>query len=495
MKFTKHALLVILALSLLASCGETGTASDTTAQPDSTDTTAAVTEPQIVTDDLPDDLDFNGDTIYLAIDDYMGAILPDMYAEEETGNRLSDAVYNVIIGVEDRLNVNLEYTYDAPNRDIFASKLIQSITAGDDTVDIAFDIVNYSDKMANSTYFVNLADLKYIDLDKPWYNQTVRENVYSDYIHFVTGGFSLANTKNTFAIYVNQDLYSALGKTEDLYALVDSGKWTFDAMTGLLKDTYADLNGNTEKDPDDRFGMTFGDHNKFLGFNVALGGRVFEKNGDGYDFVFGSERMVDIVQAMCKLNNENENVLTAKPNLEGNDDYQLSAGGGCYMSKPFIEGRAMMSCSLVADAGAIIPAIDFSYGLLPYPKWDETQAEYKTFLQRSLYALVPVTCGDTDAASAVLEAFSSSYYYTVIPEYCEVSLKVRYSQDDDVARMFDLIRSSVTYDAGEIYGLLIGAPTGDFREQIMQNKPDWASYVAGKKNSWIDKMEKIAPVN
>ena len=201
------------------------------------------------------------------------------------------------------------------------------------------------------------------------------------------------------------------------------------------------------------------------------------------------------MSAKCSLINENENVLPGNPNKDGFETFQLSAGGGNYMSKLFLEGRAMMSCSLVADASMIIPEIDFAYGLLPYPKWDEAQENYQTILQRACYALVPVTCEDTDAASAVLEALSSASHRTLIPEYCEVSLKVRYSQDDDVARMFDLIRSSVTYDAGEIYGISLGTPTADFREQIVKNDPNWASHAESKKSTWIEKMEKIAPVS
>ena len=498
MNRTRTALTLLLLAALIASCGESGAQEDTPPQSDDVTTTAAPEETQFAPDSLPDDLDLGGKTVNIVIEDYMNAFLEDMYAEEETGNRLSDAVYNVITGVEDRLSVNLEYTWQTcswAEMQTFQQQMCANILAGDDTCDLLFDVGNYAAQMLEGEYFANLAEMKYIDLDKPWYNQTVRENIYSDYVHFVTGDFALANTKNTFAIYVNQDLYASLGKTEDLYALVDDGKWTFDAMESILKDTYADLNGDTKADENDRYGLTFGDANKYLGFNPALGGKVFEKDGDGYKFVFGNERMVDIVQSMCSLINENENVLPGNSNAAGFDAFQTSSGGGNYMSKLFLEGRAMMSCSLVADAAMIIPEIDFAYGLLPYPKWDEAQENYQTILQRSCYALVPVTCKDTDAASAVLEALSSASHRTLLPEYCEVSLKVRYSQDDDVARMFDLIRSSVTYEGGEIYGLSLGTPTADFREQIKKNDPNWASHVDGKKAAWIEKMEKIAPVS
>ena len=179
----------------------------------------------------------------------------------------------------------------------------------------------------------------------------------------------------------------------------------------------------------------------------------------------------------------------------GNDDthpeYQISTGGGNYASKIFTDGRALFSFGLIADAATIVPSIDFSYGLLPYPKWDETQENYGTMLQRSCYALIPVTVEDKDAAGAVLEALSSESYRTLVPEYCEVSLKTRYSQDDDVSRMFDLVINSIVYDPGEIFSGQLGSPSSDFRAVILDNKPNWASAIAKKKDSLIEKMNKI----
>lgn len=105
--------------------------------------------------------------------------------------------------------------------------------------------------------------------------------------------------------------------------------------------------------------------------------------------------------------------------------------------------------------------------------------------------MIPVSVSDEKAAGAVLEALSSESYRTIIPEYCEVSLKVRYSQDDDVSRMFDLIINSVVYDPGEIYSSLLGSPSAQYRESIKGNNPNWASKVAGMKDALVEKMNGI----
>ncbi len=94
---------------------------------------------------------------------------------------------------------------------------------------------------------------------------------------FVIGEFSLGNIKNAYVVYYNSDLKGSLGIDTDLYALVDEGKWTADAMQSLIKDTYSDLNGDTTADPDDRYGLTFGDINKYMGFIKAFGPRHIQK--------------------------------------------------------------------------------------------------------------------------------------------------------------------------------------------------------------------------
>ena len=491
---TSLAILAAMLLSLTVSCGnEKGAGSDTTNAPQSGDTSAPVEESPFVTDELPSDLDLGGAEVKLMIGDYNNAYIDDMYSEEETGNRLGDAVYKTIQNVQERLNASLAYswqTYNWGELTGFQTRITSGIMAGDNEFDILFDVMNYTSQMLDGEYFINLADTKYIDLDKPWYNQTVRDNMASDYIHFVSGQFSLANVKNVFCIYYNADLYETLGKTENLYELVDSGRWTLDKLDELTKDVYADLNGDTARDINDRYGITFGDFNKYLGFMKSLGGSMFEKTPDGYKFTYDSERIADSVDKLCSLVNDNENALPAKQNTD-NPDFMVSTGGGNFASKNFVEGNSLFSFGLIADAASIVPSIGFSYGLLPYPKWDEAQENYQNVLQRNCYALIPVTVADEDAASAVLEALSSESYRTLVPEYCEVSLKVRYSQDDDVSRMFDLIINSIVYDPGEIYANLLGTPSGMFRSAIFDNDPNWASAIASNKDSLIAKMEQI----
>jgi len=492
--------LLLCFVMILTACSRTPTEqpAETTVPTGGAETTTAVSAEDspydsngFLKDDLPEDLDLGGTEINIFVGDYNGAYIDDLYVEEESGDRLSDAVYKTRRAVEDRLNVQLTYnweTYPYSKLSSFLTTVTANIMSGDQAFDLLLDMNNFGYKQLEGEYFLDLKDTKYIDLEKPWYNQSILEIMPTDDIFFVSGAFSLANVKNTYATYFNADLYESLGKTEDLYDLVDSGNWTLEKMEMLISDVYQDVNGNSEADPGDRFGLSFGDINKYLGFLPAFNVKIYTRTNDGYDFTYGNEHAVDVADRVIALVNDNINVIKGQKNSADFPEWQIASTGGNYISRVFTEGRALFSNGLVADAGVIVGEIDFEYGLLPYPKWDASQEEYQTSLQRSCYALIPTSTFKADEASAVLEALSSESYRSLVPEYCEVMLKTRYAQDNDVSRMFELIRNSIVYDLGLIYTR--GTPEGYIRSAIV-SQLNWSSHIESKRQSLITEMDKV----
>ena len=495
MKKQLRTLSAILALcATLSACGSEGGDAVTTTT--ATDTTAPETvDSRFVADELPE-LNFDGAVMNVVVGDYFSAYWDDLYAEEASGSRLSDAVYNMRLAVEQRLNVKLNYVreeYNWNSMSDYITKITSQILAGDGDMDLLLSHNNFTSRLGEGQYFADLRNVDYIDLEKPWYNQSVLENMPDGELPFVLGEFSLGNIKNAYVIYYNADLKESLGIGTDLYALVDEGKWTADAMQTLIKETYADLNGNAESDPNDRFGLTFGDLNKYMGFIKAFGLDIYKKQSDGrYKLEYGNERAVNAVEYLQRLVSDNENVL---PGVGNSDDAErsISTGGGNYASKAFVEGRSLLSCGIIADAAVIVPEFGFSWGLLPYPKFDEAQESYNSFLQRTCHALIPVTASDFSKSGALLEAISSETYRSVVPEYCEITLKVRYSPDDNVSRMFDMVKDNIVYDPGEIFNDLLGYPSADFKGAI-KNGSSWATLVAGKKSKLDETMSTICEV-
>jgi hypothetical protein len=77
---------------------------------------------------------------------------------------------------------------------------------------------------------------------------------------------------------------------------------------------------------------------------------------------------------------------------------------------------------------------------------------------------------------AVIEAMAIEGYYNVAPAYFETALKVKYSSDDDSARMFDMIRAGVTYDFGRVYSTAgLGSIPGKLRGMVQTDNINWMS--------------------
>lgn len=227
-----------------------------------------------------------------------------------------------------------------------------------------------------------------------------------------------------------------------------------------------------------------------MGFIKAFGLDIYKKQSDGrYKLEFGNERAANAVELIQNLNKD-VNVLPGKGNSDNFPEYQISTGGGNYTSKAFVEGRALLSCGLIADAAVMVPELSFGWGLLPYPKFDEEQENYNSFLQRVCHAMIPVTAPDYSKSGALFEAISSETYRSLVPEYCEVTLKVRYSPDDNVSRMFDLVKENIVYDPGEIFNDLLDYPSSTIRT-CMMGSDSWATKIAEIGTKLDEKMSTV----
>lgn len=92
------------------------------------------------------------------------------------------------------------------------------------------------------------------------------------------------------------------------------------------------------------------------------------------------------------------------------------------------------------------------FGVLPYPKWDDNQDTYYSRVEGGAQVcIVPITNDKTDIAGAVIESMCSYSYNNVIPAYYEITIKNKYTRDDDSAEMFDLIIENRTYDLGDTF--------------------------------------------
>ena len=473
-----RALTLLLAVMLMtASCG---TAADNPSGGDTTsgEGTSTAEETTAARDTLPDDLDFGGETVNLFVDREMQIT---EYNAEEDGDIVNDAVYRRNVAVQERLNVVFDF-YESDglwaNREVFQSALRTSIMSGNSEYDVAAGYGVSMSILAGDKLFYNLTDTRYIDFDMPWWPDSLTGALsVNGKLYMASGDISTNTIGTSFAVLFNKNLAEKY-QIEDPYAIVDSGKWTFDKLFSMTGDIYTDLNNDSKKNLEDFFGIgmvdTFVDNAWY-----ACGLRVVEQDdemGQKVSPLFTSEKAASFIEKFNSVFNKSDYAI-------------MSTDNSNEISNAFLNQHFVFCLGSLEQASNSLRDADFAYGVLPTPKWDEAQENYITAASYtgSMYA-IPTDAKNPDLSSAVIEALASEGYYRVAPAFFETALKVKYSSDDDSARMYDIIKDSIMYDFGRVYSMAgLDSIPGMMRSAIQNKSDKWASSTA--KN--LPKLEKL----
>ena len=480
--FLMTAAAAVLLLLLLSACGETPAevGTDTPASP--TETTAAAqtneaaTEPsrENTPDSLPE-LDFNGRDVSVLY--RLVSNLPDyeIYAEQ-TGDIIDDAVFNRNLKVSERLNVNFKFSGQGKAAaDALPTAVVSSVLAGEAMYDFwVWGQANIL-KAATQDLLADLSGMKYIDLDAVWWNSDYIDTmrIGPNHLYFLTGDLLTTVISRMSTLFLNKALYNDLyGDANALCEDVFDGKFTYDGFGKLVEGAYADLNGDGARDLDDRYGVM----------------TTLISNTDHFAFTAGlslGKRKADGTTVLDVMNENNIAVFEAV-----NDLYFNNVGFITTEGNEIVDGRAenrfasnqMLFLPLWFAATERLRSMDADYLMLPYPKLNEKQENYKALVQNTASVIaVPKTAGDLDLVGAVLEAMAAENYRTVIPVYYETGLKTKYSRDDVSSQMVDLIYSVATSDFFYAYSSSLGS-VGTIARAVVGQQQDFASYWASKES-------------
>ena len=443
----KKSLLILLTLSLLlsslAACGEKEPAE--TDAPDTaanTDNAAADTETETeetgrtLQDEVPE-LNFDGAVFRTIVQD---STLYDIYAAEETGDTLNDAIYYRTRDIEERFNVKIAES-EQLNHSELSTKIKKTIGAQSDEYDLVLGQMEETGKDAQGGIFRNWYDIPYVDFNKPWWPKSVaRDAATVNGKMFVTvSDLCISYAEQTWGIVFDTDRavdYSVDG----VYDLVREGKWTIDKLMELADSVYTDVNGDGAKDENDYYGYVTADNgclilSYFYGFDQRLA--VVE---DGkVNMVLNTEKSAAICDKIYRLTNAQG---TYKPTDASN--------AGIYTV--FVNENALFCPMQLQYVYRQLRDYENSYGVVPLPKWDEAQSEYYSVCDAGANVMViPVTALNTEMIGAVVEALSAYSWRTVMPTYCDIVLNRKSARDPESAEMMELILASRVIDFAYLY--------------------------------------------
>lgn len=430
-KISVAILAVILIVTSLVSCAQTAQVEETTVAPSGTSGIAeSETTSLYEADDLPPTMELNETVVMLYNDDYA---FVEFFAEEDATDSVEYAIKNRNSAVEKRLGVTVEFVGTPGNyehRSDYEKKVYADFTSGN-TYDI---YASYSMSVANCAYSGYCADLfeySVINFEKPWWPEKLTsEASINKRLYMASGDISTNMLYMMYVMFYSKDLITN-NNLEDPYALVDAGAWTIDKMIEMAEVMRSDVDEDSKI-----YGIATNSNVHYDSFFYGSGLRTVDKDENDLLVIsdlFGSEKTQNTAAKIGELWN----------------------GGLGTRNKGnvlFHDGRSLFYVDRASYASTQLGDTDMPFGVIPMPKYDTDQEEYSTCLGFP-YTLYAISAGSqhAEAAAYLLEALASEAYRTVTPALFEVSMKVRYVDDPTAARMFDIIRASVSFDVGRIY--------------------------------------------
>jgi len=373
----------------------------------------------------------------------------DLVAEGIIGEPINDAVYNRNKKIEEKFNITIATVYyDGP--DWTAPGAQRAVKAGEDIYDILALHGGGGFLLAQNGLTLDLfANMPYIDFNAPWWAADTIKNLSAfGKLYCIAGDISHMGLSATGCALFNKNLFGDLNIAYP-YSDVTGGKWTLDNFMALVRGNAADLNGDGEmKIDDDRYGLEIRHDWDYPISVLYCGGDRVMTIGDGGAPALSmyNERTVDIFGKFFDMMDSGAAYLHIYKSPD--DNYPVKTA--------FRDGRALFYTTYLQD---VINHRDLEYeiGILPLPKYSESTQKYYTNVDAGQNVFsVPVTAGDTERTSVIIEALCAEGHSTVMPAFYDVSLKTKYSRDDESSAMIDYIKDGRVYDYGYFNSTLAG---------------------------------------
>ena len=478
-------LAAVLASSGLVGCGSAepeaetnGSAGDAAVETTPRDT--ETTRDQI-SDNLPDK-DFGGRNFHLLTrQNYFHKFMP----EDMTGEAVNDALYARNTEIIERYNITMSYTAPAcewgTSSNDWNRNLESSVMAGDGAYDLVAGYASTVPEVVTKNILLNWHDVPYIDLSRPWWSERVSEALtVNGKLFLLTGDYSLSLWDDMFGFLFNKQVALDFG-IEDLYSLTREGKWTMDKLSQFCAQVSNDSNGDGTWDENDTYGLVSNWSTSIDTFQISCEMDLVSHTDDGgLKITMMSEKAVDILSRVTSLYND------------AHAAYAYNEGGDLTRYNNMFSGGQTLFYAIFFANISSLRDMETDFGILPYPKLDEAQAQYASTSRDNFDLFVlPIDVKDQEFSGIITEALCAESYRSVVPTYYDVVLKTKTSRDEESAEMIDIIRDSLTFDLGYLCSTSLNGLGHLFVNLVRNNSTDLASKYAGAEKAAQSALEEM----
>lgn len=471
-------------LPLATSCSKDSENEDDTSV--STNGESSVNADGVLVDENGYELDsidrtLSGKTIRMLVD---SSSKGDVWPEESTNGKYvtNDRTYLRNLQLVERLECNVEIV-DGPGEWTGMTKFIQvAEQAQDYELDLICAYSLIPAVLAQRGLLVNLNNLKYPELEKPWWPEMLSSWENDGALYFVSSNSSYRVINAMECVLANRKMINEY-KLDSIEDTVISGNWTLETMQEYVK--AVDVNSETE------YGLVVDDHSRMDMFLYGAGNYMTAKNTEGTtELVLFDENNVDKVTTLVNklyaiFRYRGAILVDGKQNGESNKTILKNAQAMFYGVVGLYE-----LADQVSDTN--------TYIAIPAPKYDDKQESYYTIPNNSYDVwCIPKSTADREDSALFLEAIASADYRDSAPYIFDVKFKLRYSSDEKGSQIFDIIRQSFYVDFGRVYANALGVMEAPFRScfwdgsQMIIDENGYSSTLEKKTNTYKSNMKTV----
>lgn len=433
MKKTVCFLLSLLFLLTLVACKETNNPNDGTTLPSGTET--GVTDPLSL---LPERDYENYQFTFLNVDSGIFWQKFIINADELTSDIIEGEVYRRNRFIEEKFKIKIK----EENSSDPITKARNTIGAGEDVYDVLSVRADLASSLISAKALLEWSEIPYVDLTKDWWCQDIQRDLSIRGKTFFTSGDLSLTSYDCTSLFVFNKQVAEEHQFGNLYQLVREGKWTFDKLSEMMKAVTRDVNNDGFKYQDDYYGI-FSYDGLYTELLAASGVRLVSKDENDLPVLTAkTERFEKAFTKILEIINS-DNVFF---NI---DTPQFSEGKGNV--KKFVEGEVLFYSDVLFWIFQMTD-MEADYGILPNPKFDESQEKYICTINPTTVVLaVPYIASDVERTGIILEALAIHSHFNMIPRYYDEIVTIRNVRDEDSREMITLAFQNRIIDLGSVY--------------------------------------------
>ncbi len=433
-------LLALVTVGLLASCKKPGIGPGADTTPTPPDTSGSEQKDSI------GEYDFKNESFTVLMREET-AYEFEPSAAGSGGALVSEAVYNRNHAVEERFNVKMVITKQKGNwtdRTPFMTAVrTEYMSGGVRHIDMVAGHSILIGSLATEGLSLDMTELPEMDFEKEWWNKNIYDEInLNGHVLFMLGDIGLTVYEYLQVMFVNKTVYNSLfteeGDIESLYEMVDNGEWTWDELFGKA----AEYGNGVE---DGKYGLITNAHSWRASFYAQDANVYVRDSSTGKLTVPESmpEKLINVVKTMVEQ--------YKKENIWFYLDAGFTPAEGT-LNPIFSAGNALFYSQMLGVSQNLMESMSDDFIIVPLPKYNALQEQYKTICRDTLTAVMIIkSAEDTTKAGVITEALCMYSNQYVRPAYYETRLKTQYTDEPRTGEILDLIRSGLTFTAGESY--------------------------------------------